>query len=60
MGYSPEQVGAVRLYQRAIELDPNCVDAYMGLGLQYQAPSVTLSLEETINAFRTAPTPIAI
>jgi tetratricopeptide (TPR) repeat protein len=54
MGYGPEQVGAVGLYRRAIELDPNCVDAYMGLGLQYQAPSVTLSLEETINAFRTA------
>ena len=26
----------------------------MGLGLQYQAPSVTLSLDETIDAFRTA------
>jgi tetratricopeptide (TPR) repeat protein len=54
MGYGPEQVGAVSLYRRAIGLDPKCVDAYIGLGLQYQAPSVTLSLDETIDAFRTA------
>ncbi len=54
LGYGPDQVGAVSLYRRAIELDPDCVDAYIGLGLQYQAPSVTLSLDETIEAFRTA------
>ena len=45
LGYGPDHVGAVCLYRRAIELDPKCVDAYMGLGLQYQAPSVTLSLD---------------
>ena len=54
LGYGPDHLGAVCLYRRAIELDPKCVDAYLGLGLQYQAPSVTLSLEETINAFCTA------
>lgn len=54
LGYGPEQEGAAALYKQAIELDPTCVDAYVGLGLQYQAPSVTLSLEETIQAFRQA------
>lgn len=54
LGYGPDYAGAVRLYQRAIELDPKCVDAYVGLGLQYQAPSVSLSLEEAIKAFCTA------
>lgn len=54
MGYGPEQEGAANFYRKAIELDPTCVDAYVGLGLQYQAPSVTLSLEETIQAFRQA------
>jgi tetratricopeptide (TPR) repeat protein len=54
LGYGPDHVGAVSLYRRAIKLDPKCVDAYVGLGLQYQAPSVTLSLEETIKAFCTA------
>ena len=54
MGYGSGQAGAVRLYRQAIELDPNNVDAYIGLGLQYQAPSVSLSLEEVIDVFRTA------
>jgi tetratricopeptide (TPR) repeat protein len=52
--YTRYHLGAVSLYRRAIELDPKCVDAYLGLGLQYQAPSVTLSLGEAINAFCTA------
>ena len=54
LGYGSDQVGAARLYRQAIELDPKSVDAYIGLGLQYQAPSVSLSLEETIDVFRTA------
>ena len=54
LGYGPSYQGAVSLYRQAIHLDPNCVDAYIGLGLQYQAPSVTLSLEQAIDAFGTA------
>lgn len=54
LGYGSEQVGAASLYRKAIEADPACVDAYIGLGLQYQAPGVTLSLEEAIQAFRQA------
>jgi tetratricopeptide (TPR) repeat protein len=54
VGYGPEQIGAASLYQRAIDLDPNCVDAYIGLGLQHNAPSVLLSLQEAIEAFRKA------
>ena len=53
-GYGPEQIGAVSLYRRVIELDPKNVDAYIGLGLQHHAPSVSLSLEEAIEAFRKA------
>lgn len=56
LGYGPEQAGAVTLYRRALELDPACVDAYIGLGLQYRAPSVTLTLEESLQAFRQAAT----
>jgi tetratricopeptide (TPR) repeat protein len=53
-GYGPGYKAAVNLYQRVIELDPCNVDAYVGLGLQYHAPSVSMTSEEATQAFRKA------
>jgi tetratricopeptide (TPR) repeat protein len=56
MGYGRGYVAAVDVYRRAIELDPEAVDAYIGLGLLHRAPAKPVTLDEAIAAFRQAVT----
>jgi tetratricopeptide (TPR) repeat protein len=54
VGYGLGYTAAVDVYRRVIELAPNNTDAYVGLGLQYRAPSAPLTIDEAMDAFREA------
>jgi tetratricopeptide (TPR) repeat protein len=54
MGYGPGYAKAGSLYRRALKLDEQCVDAYIGLGMLYGAPSSSVTLQEAIAAYRKA------
>ena len=51
MGYGPDYKQAVSLYQRVLELDPQCVNAYLGLGMLYGAPSSPVTAQDAIGYY---------
>lgn len=53
-GYGKGYQAAVELYRRAIRLNPQSADAYIGLGMAQGAPGVTMTLQEKVQAFRSA------
>lgn len=52
MGYGPGYATAPDFYRRALEIEPESVDAYTGLAMMYKVPSSTITLAEAIGAYR--------
>lgn len=54
MGYGQGYAKAASLYQRVLKLDPQCVDAYIGLAMLYRAPSSPVTQQDALAAYRKA------
>jgi tetratricopeptide (TPR) repeat protein len=53
-GYGKGYQAAFGVYQRVLELDPHNADAYIGIGMLHRRPTLSCTLKERIEAFRTA------
>jgi len=53
-GYGKGYNAALGVYQRVLELDPDNVDAYIGIGMLHRKPSSPVTRKERIEAFRMA------
>jgi len=51
-GYGKGYKAALGIYQRVLDLDPDNVDAYIGIGMLKGAPELPVSSKEAIEAFR--------
>lgn len=54
LGYGPGYERAAELYHQAIQLDPEAVDAYLGLGMLHRTPDRPVSLDDAVAAFQRA------
>jgi len=54
LGYGDGYAAAAALYRQALQIDPQAVDAYIGLGMLHRVPGKPVSLDEAITAFRQA------